>query len=224
MKIFYILLLVLTIVRCTYIKSSERLTIEYKGSDILINFNGEKGYITIPFDTIEQLNEIKPAFCLDTTNNTIFIYVPSFGIRNYDLSSKKILYERQLSRRFHKRNHSFKLCIVDDNVVFISELQILVLNRNLDILANLRDTVEMNSCPNLALHDFEAAFIGDTLLFKAMFIDKHDFDKNKRYRRIYKDYEFILSHEKVICNNCDTCETKNILTKAQMDELLKNPY
>jgi hypothetical protein len=220
----FCVIIILGLIGCIRSKSNEDIILVYEVDNILVHYNGDKKYIKVPFANIEPLNDLQPAFCVDSTNSSIFIYVPHFGIKKYDLSSKKLLHENPLSYKYQKMNHTYKLNLINEHVVLSSYLHILVYNKELEIEASLRDTIEKNICPELALHYFDKEFIGDTILFKAMFIEENDFTVNKRYKRIYKDFEFILSPYKVACNNCDTCNKRNVLTKPEMDELLKNPY
>mgnify|MGYP000914158446 CR=1 FL=1 len=225
MNIRYICAIILLgLIGCIRSKSSEDIILDYEGDNILVHYNGDREYIKIPFANIAPLKDTHPAFCVDSTNSSIFIYVPNFGIKKYDLSSKKFLHEDPLSYKYQKMNHTYKLNLINEYVVLSSYLHILVYNKELKLEASLRDTIEKNMCPELELHSFDKEFIGDTILFKSMFIEKNDFAVNKRYKRIYKDFEFILSPYKVECNNCDTCTRRNVLTKPEMDELLKNPY
>jgi hypothetical protein len=224
MKWFYAIL-VFAMVSCSNIKPNEAVHVEYKDSNIIVNFNRNKGHIEVPYAPTEmQATDITPAFCIDSTSNSIFIYVPSFGIKKYNLSNNELSKEAYLEYIYRKMNHSYSLSIINEYVVLSSYLQVLVYNKNLEIKADLRDTIETNLCPKYALHYFNTEFSGDTILFKAMFVEINDFDANKRYKRIYKDYEFILEPDKIICNNCDSCRNKKALTKSEMDELSKNPY
>ncbi len=209
---------------CSRNKSKEDVLLRYMGDNIVVNYNGVKEYMRIPFPNIEPQIALQPVFCVDITNNSIFIYVPHFGVTKYDLLSKKLVQEDTLLYKYQKMNDSYGLRILNDHVILSSHLHILVYNKNLKIEASLRDTIEENLCPNYALHSFDSEFLGDTLLFKAMFIEINDFGLNKRFKRIYKDFEFILGQGKVMCNNCDTCNRKSVLTKPELDDLLKNPY
>jgi hypothetical protein len=224
MRVFYIIVFLITLLSCTKNKGKQGITLEYKANNIFINYNGNKDYIKIPFIPEEQLNEKNPAYCIDTLNNTIFTFVPGFGIKNYDLSSKRLIKDCLLEYKYHKRNHSFQLRILNDYIVFSSYSRVLIFNKNLELKANLRDTIERNLCPELALHKYEIEYIGDTLLFKALFVEKSDFESNKRHKRILKDYEFVIKDGSIMCNNCDKCKSKNNLTKMEMDQLLNNSY
>jgi hypothetical protein len=216
-------ILIFTLVGCSNIHTKEEITAEFKNDNILIAYNGNKEYFKIPYATTDTMAGIKPALCIDSINNTIYIYVPSFGIEKYNLSNKKLIKEAYLEYIYRKMNHSYSLQIINDYLILSSYLQILVYDKNLEMRANLRQTIETDLCPEYALHYFNTEFIGDTILFKALFVEIGDFEANRRHKRIYKDYEFILRPDKVICNNCDTCNNKNVLTKQEMDELLKNP-
>lgn len=191
----------ITLISCN--KNKETITLKYNNNNILINYRGNEEYLRIPFKSIEKIKDSIPVYYIDSIKKTIFIYVPSFGIKNFDLSNKKLINERFLEYKYHKRNHSFKLFILNHNVVLSSYLQVLVFNENLELKADLRDTIERNLCPMLALHKYEIEFKGDTLLFKALFVKTSDFKSNNRYKSIYKDYEFILKDSNIRCNNCD---------------------
>jgi len=216
MKVIYSIFLVVLIISCTQHTNNKKITLEYKNNNIFINYGDNKEYIKVPFIPVEQIKEEKPAFCVDANNNTLFIYIPFSGIKKYDLSSKKVLYDYFMEYRYYKRNHSFQLHIIDDYVVFSSYLRILIFNKKLELQADIRDTIEKNTCPGFALHKFDIEFNKDTLLFKAMFVEISDFKENKRYKRIFKDYEFILGRYKIECKNCDSCEKRILLLEHKL--------
>lgn len=223
MRIIIIIILFGLLQSCNQNKNKTLVALGYKENNILINYDGHKEYIKIPFRPEAQFQENSPAFCLDTLNNIIFIYIPSFGIKKFDLSNKRLIKDSFWELKYHRRNHSFQLRILKDFIVFSSYTRILIFNKNLEIKADLRDTIEANLCPELALHKFDTSFCGDTLLFKALFVEKDEFQRNKRYKHILKDYEFIFKNESIICNNCDRCKAFNKLTKEEIERLLNDP-
>ena len=222
MKMIYFIVLLSALASCSQKMTKKQIIVEYKNDNILINCNDNQDYIKIPFHPTTPLKEEVPAYIFDTLRNTIFIYVPDFGIKHYDLSNKKLIQDRFLEFRYHKRNHFFKLRLLNNYVVLTSYFKVLIFNKDLEVKADLRDTIERNLCPEFALHKYEVGFTKDTLLFKAMIVEKSDFEKNKRHKSILKDYEFVIGKGKIQCNNCDRCEKKNSLTKTQMEQLLKD--
>lgn len=221
MKVFYSILFLATLSSCSQHKREHDITLKYSGNNIIINYNGNNEYMKIPFKPLDEIIENEPAYCIDTISNTIYTYVPSFGLKNYDLKNKSLMNERFLESKFHRRDHSFKLYLLNSYVIFSSYLQVLIFDKNLLFKVDLRNTIEQNACIGDDLHDFKLEIIGDTLLFKTIFVESSDFYTNKRFKKIYKDYEFILKGGSIICNNCDTCKRENTLSKQQMKLLLK---
>ncbi|HAN76395.1 MAG TPA: hypothetical protein DCQ31_00805 [Bacteroidales bacterium] len=113
--------------------------------------------------------------------------------------------EKFLDFKYHQRNHLFNLLNINDYIIFTSASKVLAFNKNLELILDIRDEIEKNVCSEYALHKFNVEFSKDTLLFKVLIIERFDFKHNKRFKKIYKDYEFIIGKNKIECNNCDTC-------------------
>jgi len=252
MKYIYLILLAM-LAGCTGNKTEEYISLEYKGKDsyridtihfnnnmkipfysfyeeidtIIINYKGIKGYIKIPFYNLFEVVGAKPAFCVDSANNVIFVYVPESSVQKYDLTTKELLEKNILSsRRYFFYNHSYELFLLNDFLVFSSAHHVLVFNKKLELAASLRETTEASMGRDLfRLYDFNTEVIGDTLLLKAIFTDNDSFyNKNKRHRYIHKDYEFIIT-DKIVCNNCDRTyyRESKLRTEQEMQELLNSP-
>jgi hypothetical protein len=172
----------------------------YNNQGIVIN-QDNKEYIQIPCKIALQNKDEKPAYCIDSLKHQIFICIPYFGIKCFNLSNKTLIKEQILENKYFRKNYSYNLRIINNYIVFSSYLQVCILNKNLEFVADIRDTIDTYKPHELALHKFNVEFSKDTLLFKAMFVDRSDFLRNKRYKRIFKDYEFILGGGKIKCNN-----------------------
>ena len=179
MRNIHFFLLFIVLESCGHKYSKDQIEVRFKDNCVVVDYKDSMDYIKIPIQTDLPIKEKVPAYCIDTLNNSIYLYIPYFGIKNYSLSNKSLIHEKHLEYRYHTRNHSFRINQINDFIVLSSYTQVLIFSKNLESQANIRDTIERKLCQNIALHKFDVEFIKDTLLFKAMFVEINDFKFNK---------------------------------------------
>jgi len=211
MKISFPILFFFILSSCNLSQNKKELVLKYMKNSIIIDYKGNHEFIKIPFVNIVQQLDEEPVHCIDSIKKTIYIYVPAMGIVKYSLATGKQVEGYQLTMRYHINNRLFKMHLLNGKVIFSSSFYILIFNENLELEMDVRSVIENKIKEGLVLHNYDFEFIGDTLLFKAMFVDRSEFSNNTRYKRIYKDYEFIIGQKGIQCNNCDSSKNVSIV-------------